>query len=168
MLQSSSWGDGYADFHAIAKTESADVSGQAAEILGNAETVQSFTAEQLEIKRFSASVQESFRTAVRRIKVRALLTMVGTVSVFGALIFVLWLGAKEVLAGTISGGELGQFVLYAMFVGVAAGSLSEVWGEIQRAASAMERLTELLRMRSNIRTPEVRRVPKTLQGCSQF
>ena len=81
--------------------------------------------------------------------------MVGTVSVFGALIFVLWLGAKEVLAGTISGGELGQFVLYAMFVGVAAGSLSEVWGEIQRAAGAMERLTELLRMKSNIRTPEV-------------
>ena len=132
----------------------ADASGQAAEILGNAETVQSFTAENLEIKRFSASIQKSFRIAVRRIKVRALLTMVGSVSVFGALIFVLWLGAKEVLAGTISGGELGQFVLYAMFVGVAAGSLSEVWGEVQRAAGAMERLTALLQMESNIRMPE--------------
>ena len=131
----------------------ADASGQAAEILGNAETVQSFTAEGLEIERFSGAIQESFLTAVRRIKVRALLTTVATASVFGALIFVLWLGAKEVLQGTISGGELGQFVLYAMFVGVAAGSLSEVWGEVQRAAGAMERLTELLQMESNIRTP---------------
>lgn len=133
----------------------ADASGQAAEILGNAETVQSFSAEHLEIERFSASIQKSFQTAVRRIKARALLTMVGTVSVFGALIFVLWLGAKEVLAGTISGGELGQFVLYATFVGVAVGSLSEVWGEVQRAAGAMERLTELLQMKPNIRMPEV-------------
>ena len=147
----------------------ADASGQAAEILGNAETVQSFTAENLEIERFSACIQESFRTAVQRIKVRALLTMIGTVSVFGALIFVLWLGAKEVLAGTISGGELGQFVLYAMFVGVAAGSLSEVWGEVQRAAGAMERLTELLQMESNIRMPEVPvEFPNPCDGAVSF
>ena len=147
----------------------ADASGQATEILGNAETVQSFTAEDFEIGRFSASIQESFRTAVRRIKVRALLTMVGTVSVFGALIFVLWLGAKEVLAGTISSGELGQFVLYAMFVGVAAGSLSEVWGEVQRAAGAMERLTELLQMESNIRMPNVPvELPKPCHGAIKF
>ena len=59
-------------------------------------------------------------------------------------------GAKEVLVGTLSGGELGQFVLYTMLVGVAAGSLSEVWGEVQRAAGAMERLTELLNIQSNI------------------
>lgn len=147
----------------------ADASGQAAEILGNAETVQSFAAENLEIERFSDSIQESFRAAVRRIKVRALLTMVGSVSVFGALVFVLWLGAKEVLAGTISGGELGQFVLYAMLVGVAAGSLSEVWGEVQRAAGAMERLTELLQMESNIRIPEVpAEFPKPCNGAVSF
>ena len=73
------------------------------------------------------------------------------------------------LAGTISGGELGQFVLYAMFVGIAAGSLSEVWGEIQRAAGAMERLTELLRMKSNIRTPEVPvEFPKPCKGAVSF
>lgn len=147
----------------------ADASGQAAEILGNAETVQSFAAENLEIERFSDSIQESFRAAVRRIKVRALLTMVGSVSVFGALVFVLWLGAKEVLAGTISGGELGQFVLYAMLVGVAAGSLSEVWGEVQRAAGAMERLTELLQMESSIRIPEVpAEFPKPCNGAVSF
>ena len=147
----------------------ADASGQAAEILGNAQTVQSFTAERLEIERFSASIQTSFRTAVRRIRVRALLTTVGTVSVFGALIFVLWLGAKEVLVGTLSGGELGQFVLYAMLVGVAAGSLSEVWGEVQRAAGAMERLTELLNIQSNIRIPEVPiKFPSPVRGAVRF
>jgi len=75
----------------------ADASGQAAEILGNTQTVESFTAEHLEIERFSASIQTSFRTAVRGIRGRALLTTVGTVSVFGALIFVLWLGTKQVL-----------------------------------------------------------------------
>ena len=147
----------------------ADASGQAAEILGNAETVQSFAAEGLEIERFSEAIQKSFRTAVRRIKVRALLTTVATASVFGALIFVLWLGAKEVLGGTISGGELGQFVLYAMFVGVAAGSLSEVWGEVQRAAGAMERLTELLQMESNIRAPaNPVELPKPCNGAVSF
>jgi ATP-binding cassette subfamily B protein len=142
----------------------ADASGHAAEALGNAQTVQAFTAENLEIGRFTGAIEVSFRTAVRRIKVRALLTTVATASVFGALIFVLWLGAKEVLAGTITGGELGQFVLYAMFVGVAAGSLSEVWGEVQRAAGAMERLTELLQMKPQIQAPvnpiALRRPPK--------
>jgi len=147
----------------------ADASGQAAEILGNAQTVQSFTAEHLEIERFSASIQTSFRTAVRRIRVRALLTTVGTVSVFGALIFVLWLGAQEVLVGALSSGELGQFVLYAMLVGVAAGSLSEVWGEVQRAAGAMERLTELLNIQSNIRIPEVPiEFPSPVRGAVRF
>ena len=132
----------------------ADASGQAAEILGNAQTVQSFVAEKLEVDRFSHAIGISFETAVRRIRVRALMTTVATVSVFGALIFVLWLGAKAVLVGEISGGELGQFVLYALFVGVSAASLSEVWGEVQRAAGAMERLTELLQMESAIRPPE--------------
>ena len=131
----------------------ADASGQAAEVLGNAETVQSFVAEGLEVNRFSHAIEVSFSTAVRRIRVRAFLTTLATVSVFGALIFVLWLGAKEVLSGDMTGGELGQFVLYAMFVGFAAAALSEVWGEVQRAAGAMERLTELLSIRSGIQVP---------------
>ena len=131
----------------------ADASGQAAEVLGNAETVQSFVAEGLEVNRFSHAIEVSFTTAVRRIRVRAFLTTLATVSVFGALIFVLWLGAKEVLSGEMTGGELGQFVLYAMFVGFSAAALSEVWGEVQRAAGAMERLTELLSIRSGIQVP---------------
>lgn len=131
----------------------ADASGRAAEALGNAETVQSFTAEKFEIARFNEAISVSFRTAVRRIKVRALLTTLATASVFGALIFVLWIGAKEVLAGTMTGGELGQFVIYATFVGFSAGVLSEIWGEVQRAAGAMERITELLEMKPAIAAP---------------
>ena len=122
----------------------ADASGHAAEILNAVETVQAFTAEESESKRFGEAIASSFRAAILRIQVRALLTTVATTGVFGALIFVLWIGANKVLAGEISGGELGQFVLYAVFVGASGAALSEFWGELQRAAGAMERLTELL------------------------
>ncbi|MFT5209500.1 MAG: ATP-binding cassette subfamily B protein [Flavobacterium sp.] len=131
----------------------ADASGHAAEILNAIETVQVFTAEALESRRFSSAVTDSFVTAVRRIRVRALFTTVAMSGVFGSLIFVLWIGANEVLEGNISGGELGQFVLYAIFVGVSGGALSEFWGELQRAAGAMERLAELLEMEPAIKTP---------------
>ncbi len=132
----------------------ADASGQAAEILSNAQTVQAFTAEALETARFDGTIEVSFKTAVRRIRVRALMTIVATSAVFGALIFVLWIGAKAVLAGSISPGELGQFVLYALIVGISTGGLSEVWGDIQRAAGAMERLSELLGVRPAIVAPD--------------
>jgi ATP-binding cassette, subfamily B, bacterial len=132
----------------------ADASGHAAETLNAVETVQAFTAETLESNRFAEVIAASFRTAVRRIKVRALFSTVAMTGVFGALIFVLWIGAGEVLSGAITGGQLGQFVLYAMFVGVSAGSLSEIWGEVQRAAGAMERITELLLMKPAIHTPQ--------------
>ena len=127
----------------------ADASGHAAEILNAVETVQVFTAEELESRRFGDAVTESFVTAVRRIRVRALFTTVAMSGVFGALIFVLWIGANEVLAGNISGGELGQFVLYAIFVGVSGGALSEFWGELQRAAGTMERLEPAIQTPSN-------------------
>ena len=147
----------------------ADASGQAAEILGNAQAVQSFVAEALEVKRFSQVISVSFNTAVRRIRVRAFMTTLATVSVFGALIFVLWIGAKAVLNGEITGGELGQFVLYAMFVGFSGAALSEVWGEIQRAAGAMERLTELLQMRSAVHIPdEPLAMPVRAKGAVSF
>lgn len=147
----------------------ADASGQAAEALYNAQTVQAFTAEQLEIERFDDAIEVSFRTAIRRIKVRALLTIVASTCVFGALIFVLWLGAQEVLSGEITGGELGQFVLYAMIVGTAGAGLSEIWGEVQRAAGAMERIAELLTMRPMITSPVAPvRLPEKGVGSVHF
>ncbi len=131
----------------------ADTSGLAGETLNAVETVQSFTAEELESNRFSATVKKAFETAVRRIWARALLSTVATTCLFGALILVLWIGARAVIGGEMSGGELGQFVLYAMFVAMSAASLSEVWGELQRAAGAMERLVELLETEPAIKDP---------------
>lgn len=141
----------------------ADASGHAAEVLSNAQVVQAFTSEAIESARFDHAIKISFLTAVRRIKVRALMTVVASTGVFGALIFVLWIGAQEVLEGTISGGMLGQFVLYAMIVGVAGAALSEIWGEIQRAAGAMERIAELLAMKPTISAP-LNKTPLPVDG----
>jgi len=131
----------------------ADASAMAGEILNAMPTVQAFTHEQIEARRFGASVEGAFGTAMRRIRARSLLTMIAIVLVFGAIVFVLWLGAHAVLAGTMSGGDLGQFILYASIVSGAIGALSEVMGEAQRAAGATERLMELLAVRSPIRNP---------------
>ena len=131
----------------------ADASAMAGEILNAMPTVQAFTHENLEAQRFSLSVQEAFRTAMRRIRSRSLLTMLAIVLVFGAIVFVLWLGAHAVLAGKMTGGELGQFILYASIVAGALGALSEVMGDAQRAAGAAERLLDLLSVQSSIQSP---------------
>jgi len=122
----------------------ADTSGLAGETLNAIETVQAFTMESLQSSRFGEAVMAAFRTAVRRIRVRALLTGTAILFIFGAITFVLWIGTKSVMAGEMSGGQLGQFLLYAIFASAAAAGLSEMWGEVQRAAGAMERLVELL------------------------
>jgi len=132
----------------------ADASGRATETLTAAQTVQAFTAEEMESRHFGKLIQASFETAVRRVKARALFSMVAITGLFSALIVVLWIGARAILAGEITGGELGQFALYAMFVAMSAASLSEVWGELQRAAGAMERLLELLETEPQIKSPE--------------
>ena len=131
----------------------ADASAMAGEILNAMPTVQAFTHEQIESSRFGASVEAAFGTAMKRIRARALLTMVAIVMVFGTIVFVLWLGAHAVLAGTMTGGDLGQFILYASIVAGSIGALSEVMGEAQRAAGATERLLELLSARSAIQNP---------------
>jgi ATP-binding cassette subfamily B protein len=131
----------------------ADASAMAGEILNAMPTVQAFTHENIESTRFGASVEGAFSTAMKRIRARALLTMVAIVMVFGTIVFVLWLGAHAVLAGSMTGGDLGQFILYASIVAGSIGALSEVMGEAQRAAGATERLLELLSARSNIQNP---------------
>ncbi len=131
----------------------ADSSGLAGETLNAIQTVQAYTLEELQSGRFDLAVEASFTTGVRRTRVRALLTALGTTLVFGAITLVLWLGAHEVLAGHMSGGQLGQFLLYAVYVGGSSAALSETWGEIQRGAGAMERLAELLVARPAIAAP---------------
>jgi ATP-binding cassette, subfamily B, bacterial len=121
----------------------AETSGLAGETLNAIQTVQAFTLEDLNTKRYSKAVDDSFDVAVVRSRVRAALTAIGTMFIFGAITFVLWQGAHRVLAGTMTAGELSQFLIYAVYVGISAASLSEMWGEVQRAAGAMERLVEL-------------------------
>src|SRR5450830_1803078 len=131
----------------------ADASAMAGEILNAMPTVQAFTQEKIEASRFGASVEGAFTTAMRRIRARALLTMIAIVLVFGTIVFVLWLGAHAVLEGSMPGGDLGQFILYASIVAGAIGALSEVMGEAQRAAGATERLLELMAVKSEIESP---------------
>jgi ATP-binding cassette, subfamily B, bacterial len=131
----------------------ADASAMAGEMLNAMPTVQAFTHEGIEADRFGASVESAFATAMRRIRARAFLTMLAIVLVFGAIVFVLWLGAHAVLSGDMTGGDLGQFILYASIVAGSIGALSEVMGEMQRAAGATERLLELLAARSDIQNP---------------
>jgi ATP-binding cassette subfamily B protein len=131
----------------------ADASALAGETLNAILTVQAYTLEDLQGKRFQDAVEESFVTGIVRTRVRALLTALGTTLVFGAMTGVLWLGAHEVLAGRMTGGELGQFLLYAVYVGTSAAALSETFGEVQRGAGAMERLTELLAAQPAIEAP---------------
>jgi ATP-binding cassette subfamily B protein len=131
----------------------ADTSGLAGETLNAIGTVQAFTLERLQSERFGEAVGIAFHTAVRRIRVRALLTAIAILFIFGAITFVLWIGTRSVMADQMTGGQLGQFLLYAIFAAAAAAGLSEMWGEVQRAAGAMERLAELLQARPSIEAP---------------
>jgi len=131
----------------------ADTSGLADETLNAIQTVQAFTLETLNSDRYGAAVEDSFDAAVKRTRVRSTLTAVATMLIFGAITSVLWIGAHDVIRGAMTGGQLSQFLLYAVYVGVAAASLSEMWGEVQRAAGAMERLVELQHAEPRIVAP---------------
>jgi ATP-binding cassette subfamily B protein len=146
----------------------ADASAMAGEILNAITTVQAYTHENIESERFAGSVERAFRTAIRRIRARSLLTVIAILLVFGAIVFVLWLGAHAVMQGTMTGGELGQFILYSAIVAGAVGALAEVLGEAQRAAGATERLMELMAVRSPIQSPEhpLRLPPRTKNGAA--
>ena len=131
----------------------ADSSALAGEKLNAVPTVQAFTQEAQESERFAQSVESAFDTARRRIRARASLTAIIIVMVFGAIVLVLWQGARSVLEGGMTAGVLSQFVLYAVLVATSIGALSEVWGDVQRAAGATERLMELLAAKPEIQTP---------------
>ncbi len=147
----------------------ADSSGLAGETLNAIQTVQAFTLESLQSKRFADAVDLTFTTGIRRIRIRALLTAIAILTIFGAITLVLWIGAQAVQADEMSAGELSQFVIYAVFVASSAASLSEMWGEVQRAAGATERLMELLSAEPNIVPPlNPLRFPETGNGRIVF
>lgn len=147
----------------------ADSSGLAGEILNATSVVQAFTLEELQSRRYADSVETAFETAARRIRVRAVLTAVAILLGFGAITLVLWLGAHAVLAGEMTMGELGQFLLYSLLVGSATVGVSEMWGEFQRAAGAAERLIELLHAEPAIVAPaDPVALPEPARGAIRF
>ena len=122
----------------------ADATAYASEAIGSARSFQAFTNEKLATSRYGGAIETAFEAARTSIRARAGLTAFAIFMVFGSVVAVLWFGAQNVLEGTMSPGTLGQFLLYAVFAAGALGALSEVWGELQQAAGATERLTELL------------------------
>ncbi len=131
----------------------AQASAYASESLGQVRVLQAFTHEDVTAARFKQAVDRSFDAANARAKARAGLTAIAIFLVFASVVGVLWYGAQDVLSGAMTGGTLGQFVLYAVFAAASVGSLSEVWGEVAQAAGAAERLGELLEVQSEIKSP---------------
>ena len=124
--------------------------------------VQAFNQEKRETHRFSVSVAKVFATAKRRILVRAIMTAIVIFMIFGAITLVIWQGATEVAAGNMSGGTIAAFVLYGGLLAGAFGNLSEVYGDLLRAAGASERLGELLSAEPDIRAVAARHGPGRL------
>jgi ATP-binding cassette subfamily B protein len=131
----------------------ADIGSYVSETLGQIRTVQAYNHQVQDEQRFAATVEEAFNTARKRIFQRAWLITLVIVLVLGAVGVMLWVGGMDVIAGRISAGELAAFVFYSLIVGSAFGTLSEVIGELQRAAGAAERIAELLRSENIIQSP---------------
>ncbi|MET0775253.1 MAG: ABC transporter transmembrane domain-containing protein [Pseudomonas mandelii] len=131
----------------------ADIGSYVSETLGQIKTVQAYNHQVQDEQRFAVTVEEAFDTARKRIFQRAWLITLVIVLVLGAVGVMLWVGGMDVIAGRISAGELAAFVFYSLIVGSAFGTLSEVIGELQRAAGAAERIAELLRSENIIQPP---------------
>lgn len=131
----------------------ADSSAMAGEILNAMPTVQSYTQEANEAARFKQRIEVSFQTAVARIRVRAMMAAVVIAGISSAIVFVLWVGARQVSEGSLSSGEFASFILYAGLVASSVSTMAEVWGDIMRAAGAAGRLLELLQAEAQIKNP---------------
>lgn len=129
-------------------------SGNASEALLSVQTVQAFTHVKESRAEFDRMTEASFESARKRIGVRALMTVIVIFLIFTGIVGVLWMGARDVRDDLMSPGELVQFVIYAVMVAGSVGALSEIWGELQRAAGATERLVELLTMKDSVEDPE--------------
>ena len=131
----------------------AESSGEASETLLAAQTVQAYTHEELSQDSFNNLTEQAFDAARRRIITRAILTISVIFLVFTGVVGVLWMGARDVIAGLMSLGQLVQFLIYSVMVAGAVAALSEIWGELQRAAGATERLIELIEAEDIIKDP---------------
>lgn len=144
-------------------------SGQAAETLSAVQTVQSFAQESVARRDFSDVTEKSFEVAKQRITVRSIMTVAVMFLVFAGVVGVLWIGTRDVRADQMSSGALVQFVIYAIMVAGAVAALSEIWGELQRAAGATERLVELLNATDKVNDPAAPKdCPAPLRGDVRF
>jgi len=134
--------------------------GHAGETLDALETVQAFGRERTASDRFGAAVERSFRTSLRRMSARAIMTAASIVLVFGGVVAVFWLGVHAGQRGELSWGALFQFAFLSVFAASSVGALGEMWGDLQKAAGAMERIAELLSAQPGIAAPaDVQKLP---------
>jgi ATP-binding cassette subfamily B protein len=153
----------------IAQDEVAASSAFASENLAATRTMQAFTSEDSVANRYAAAVQRSFGAAVSRTLRRAMLTASAIFLIFGSIVGVLWYGAHDVMAGLTTGGVLAQFVLYAVLAAASISEFSEVFGEMQSAAGAAERLSELMAVKTDIESPrDPRPFPEHAKGEVTF
>lgn len=144
-------------------------SGNASEALLSVQAVQAFTHEDPSRAAFADLTEQSYRSAQKRIGTRALMTVIVIFLIFTGVVCVLWVGARDVRAGGMSPGELVQFLIYSVMVAGAVGALSEVWGELQRAAGATERLVELLVAKDSVKDPiKPVALPRPVKGAINF
>ncbi|MEL7346187.1 MAG: ABC transporter transmembrane domain-containing protein [Pseudomonadota bacterium] len=134
----------------LSQDKLADAASHANEMLQAAQTVQANTYEGVAKDVFAGRVESAFQAARDRLVARSWLTVLVIFFVFAGVVGVIWIGARDVISGTMTPGDMAQFVLFAVFTAGAVGALSEVWGELQRAAGATERLAELLAMTSPV------------------
>lgn len=148
----------------------ADIGSYVSETLGQIKTVQAYNHQVQDERRFATTVEDAFDTARKRIFQRSWMITVVIVLVLGAVAVMLWVGGMDVIAGRITGGELAAFVFYSLIVGSAIGTLSEVIGELQRAAGAAERIAELLSSQNIIQPPTIGLVtlPERIKGELQL
>ncbi|MEW5422421.1 ABC transporter transmembrane domain-containing protein [Amorphus sp. 3PC139-8] len=153
----------------LAQDTLANASAFATEAIGAVRTLQAFTAEEAAARRYQADVELAFQNARSATAARAVLTTVAMFMVTASVVVVLWVGAQDVLAGNLTPGTLGQFVLYAVLASSSLGQLSQVWGEVAQAAGAAERLADLLDERTEIAAPQpAEALPVPAQGRVQF
>jgi len=147
----------------------ADTSAYAGEALNAIQTVQAFTHEDADRANFHRAVEDSFAAAILRTRMRAAMTALVIFLVGAGIVIVLWVGASDVLSGRMTGGELSQFILYAVFLASGMGAVSETWGDVQRASGATERLMEIVSTEPEVKAPaEPRPLPKPAKGAVVF
>ncbi|AZO73242.1 ABC transporter transmembrane domain-containing protein [Mesorhizobium sp. M1D.F.Ca.ET.043.01.1.1] len=153
----------------LAQDTLAEATAYASEQIGAVRTLQAFTNEKLVTGRFSAAVEAAFEAARMSVFARSFLTFFAIFMIFSSVVAVLWFGSRDVLAGTMSAGTLGQFLLYSVFAAGALGALSEVWSELSQAAGAAERLTEILAEKPAIQPPaDPQPLPAKAKGAISF